>query len=268
MSTQQSSYSLSRILAAILAVALMISCSRQAEQKTSDTHAELIVAAAANLTDAFEELGRDFTSESGIKVTYSFGSTGDLTKQIENGAPFDVFAAADAEHPIELEKKNLIVPGTRSLYARGVLVLWIPSGSKIQIERIQDLARSEVKTIAIAKPELAPYGKATVETLQATGIWSQIEPKVVYAQNVSQTRQFASSGNAEAAFIPLALVKKGEGQVIAIDEKLHAPIEQELCLIKASNRREQAAKFRAYVLSEKGQALLKRYGYNRADGKQ
>lgn len=256
------------LTATLLALSLIISCSQKAEQNKADNRAEIIVAAAANLTDAFAELGRDFSNESGIRVTYSFGSTADLTKQIENGAPFDVFAAADAEHPIELEKKNLIVPGTRSLYARGVLVLWIPSGSKIQIERIEDLQKSEVKTIAIAKPELAPYGKATVQALQATGIWSQIEPKVVYAQNVSQTRQFASSGNAEAAFIPLALVKKGEGQVITIDEKLHAPIDQELCLIKTSGKQEQAAKFRAYVLSEKGQTLLKRYGYNRTDGKQ
>ncbi|HVG38501.1 MAG TPA: molybdate ABC transporter substrate-binding protein [Pyrinomonadaceae bacterium] len=247
---------------ASLLLALSNSCSR--EQTPPAPAAEITVAAAANLTDAFDELSKDFTTASGVRVVLSYGGTADLAKQIENGGPFDVFAAADTQHPTELETKGLLTPGTRALYGRGKLVLWVPPGSKVRVARLEDLANAEVKTVAMAKPELAPYGKASVESLRALGLWTQVEPKAVYGQNVSQTRQFASSGNADAAFIPLSLVKKNsEGQVIAVDEKLHTPIEQAIGVVKASNKQEAARRFVDYVLSEKGQALLERYGYGR-----
>jgi len=231
------------------------------QPKTEKPSSEIVVAAAANLTDAFQELSRRFRERTGIRVILSFGGTADLAKQIENGAPFDVFAAADSAHVEALEQKGLLTQGTRALYARGSLVLWWPAGPAIIIERVEDLTRKEVERIAIAKPDIAPYGQAAVETLRALKIWDQVEPKVVYGMNVSQVKQFVSSGNAEAGFLPRALVKPGEGEYIEIAEELHRPIDQALGVIKASDKQEDARKFADFVLSPEGQLILKEYGY-------
>ncbi len=239
------------------------SCSGSHSPESEADAQEITVAAAANLTNAFEELGKQFTSRTGIKVTYSFGSTANLAKQIENGAPFDVFASADVEHVDQLNDKGLIAPGTRALYARGKLVVWTPPESRIALNRIEDLAGPDVKIIALAKPDIAPYGQASVETLRALNLWAAVEPKVVYGENVAQTRQYASSGNADAAFIPLALVSRGEGRFIEVDERLHQPIDQALALIKASGKQEQAGRFVEFILSDEGQALLEGFGYSR-----
>lgn len=249
----------------LVALLLLVSaaCSRPTTSTTDQSaDSEITVAAAANLTDAFAELAKQFTARTGVRVTYSFGSTGDLARQIENNAPFDVFASADAEHLDQLLGKNLIVPETRSLFARGRLVLWTPSNSRIKLTQIEDLTNPEVRTIAIAKPDLAPYGKATIEALEALRLWSQLKSKVAYGQNVSQTKQYAATGNAEAAFIPLALVKAGDGgATIEVDEQLHQPINQTIGVVAASTKQLQARQFVDYVMSDEGQALLERSGY-------
>ena len=225
---------------------------------------EITVAAAANLTDAFTEMGKEFTAQTGIRVRFSFGATADLAKQIENDAPFDLFASADVEHVGKLNALGLLAPGTDNLFARGRLVLWVPPGSNLTLNRIEDLTRTEVERIAVAKPDVAPYGRASVEALRALNLWAQIEPKVIYGQNVSQAKQYAATGNAEVAFIPLALVKTGEGHVIEIDERLHQPIDQSIAVIKTSPHQEDARRFLAFVLSPQGQTLLERYGYKRS----
>jgi molybdate transport system substrate-binding protein len=250
---------------ALLAASCFLSgCARQQPPTNNqDNQSEINVAAAANLTDAFAEVAKQFTAETGVRVVYSFGATADLAKQIENGAPFDVFASADVTHVDQLNDKGLLTPGTRSLYARGRLVLWTPPGGRVQVSSISEITRPEVSHIAVAKPDVAPYGQATVEALQALNLWAQVEPKVVYAQNVAQTKQFASSGNAEVAFIPMALVKPNEGRFVEIDERLHKPIDQALGVIKASGKQGAARRFTDFVLSGKGQAILERFGYSK-----
>jgi molybdate transport system substrate-binding protein len=224
---------------------------------------ELIVAAAANLTDAFGEIGSLFTRKTGIRVVFSFGATAELAKQIENGAPFDVFAAADTEHVDSLDRAGLLSPGTRALYAQGRLVLWVPAGSTVQVGKVEEITARQVDRIAIPKPDIAPYGQAAIESLQKLGIWNEIEPRVVYAQNVSQAKQYAATGNAEVAFIPLALVKPGEGTYIEISESLHRPINQALGVIKSSAKQDAAKQFVSFVLSPEGQQLLMGKGYSR-----
>jgi molybdate transport system substrate-binding protein len=252
-----------RTLYAVVAVALIfLAACRQQPAEDMRNAQEITVAAAANLTDAFTEMAKQFTARTGVGVVYSFGSTADLTKQIENDGPFDVFASADVEHVDGLNEKGLIVPDTRAIYARGRLVVWAPSQSAVEIRRIEDVASAEVKIIAVAKPDLAPYGRATVEALKALNIWPQVEPKVVYGTNVSNTRQYATSGNADVAFIPLALVKKGEGRYIEVDERLHQPIDQALAIVKASARQDMARRFVNFVLGDEGQAILQQYGYS------
>ena len=117
--------------------------------------------------------------------------------------------------------------------------------------------------IAVAKPELAPYGQAAVEALHASKLWERVEPKIVYAQNVAQAKQFAASGNADVAFLPRSLVKAGEGQSIEVDARLHQPIDQALAVVRASAKQDAARKFVAFVLGAEGQALLERYGYEK-----
>ncbi|HVF50106.1 MAG TPA: molybdate ABC transporter substrate-binding protein [Pyrinomonadaceae bacterium] len=241
--------------------------SAQNSQEGAQNSQEILVAAAANLTDAFAELGREFTAQTNVRVVYSFGATADLAKQVRNGAPFDVFASADVAHVEELERAGLLTNGSRALYARGSLVLWSARGGRVRLLRLEDLARADVEKIAVAKPDVAPYGRAAVEALRALNLWEQVEPKVVYAQNVSQARQFAATKNADAAFLPRALVKAGEGESIEVAESLHGPIEQELGIVRASQKQEAALRFARFVLSPEGQALLERYGYRRADDK-
>jgi molybdate transport system substrate-binding protein len=257
-----------RVVYAVVAVVVVLlsGCRRQPAGDAPNAQ-EITVAAAANLTESFAEMAKQFTAKTGIRVVTSFGSTADLTKQIENGGPFDVFASADVEHVDELGQKGLIVPDSRAVYARGRLIIWTPPQGRVKISRIEDVASAEVKTIAIAKPDLAPYGKATVETLKALNIWPAVESKVVYGTNVSNTKQYAASGNADVAFIPLALVKNGEGQYIEVDERLHQPIDQALAIVNASSKQEKARRFVDYVLGADGQAILQQFGYSRAAAK-
>jgi len=238
------------------------SCNYHSTTHQQTAPQELVVAAAANLTDAFAEIGPRFTAKTGIRVVFNFGATAELAKQIENGAPFDVFAAADTEHVESLERKGLLTPGTRAIYARGRLVLWLPAGSSLKIERIEDITGKQFDRIAIAKPDVAPYGKAAVESLEQLGIWAQIEPRVIYAQNVSQARQYAATGNAEVAFIPLSLVKSGDGTYIEMKETLHEPIDQALAVIESSAKQDGARQFVSFVLGPEGQQLLKAKGYS------
>jgi molybdate transport system substrate-binding protein len=249
-----------RILLAIT-LAFFSGCQARTATNGEKPSTEIVVAAASNLTDAFQELSRRFSDRTGIRVILSFGGTADLAKQIENGAPFDVFASADSAQVEALKQKGLVTEGTQALYARGSLVLWFPAGSTINVERVEDLLRKEVERVAIAKPDIAPYGQAAVETLRALKMLDQVEPKVVYGMNVSQVKQFVSSGNAEAGFLPRALVKPGEGKYIEIAEELHQPIDQALAVVKSSEKQEAARRFADFVLSPDGQLILKEYGY-------
>jgi molybdate transport system substrate-binding protein len=248
------------LLGALLLVLVIAACTSHTKSPADDS--QLTVAAAANLTEAFAEIGPKFTDKTGIRVVFSFGATADLAKQIENGAPFDVFASADSEHVEELERKNLLTPGTRAIYTRGRLVMWLPPNSNLKAEHIQDITAKQFELIAIAKPDVAPYGRATVESLRALGIWSAIEGKVIYAQNVSQAKQYTATGNAEVAFIPLALVKPGEGSYLEISDELHQPINQSLAVVKDSPKQAQARRFVDFLLSAEGRDLLVKKGYS------
>ncbi len=219
---------------------------------------ELTVAAAANLTDVFGQIGPRFEAETGIRPIFSFASTAQLTHQIENGAPFDVFAAADSVHVAELDQKGLLAGGTRAVYARGALALWIPGGG---VKRIEDLTSPGVRVIAIAKPELAPYGQAAVESLQKLGIWEQVRPKVVYAENISMAKQYGTSRNADAVFTAYSLMLHEPGEIIRLDESLHKPIDQELGIVAKSKNPAAARKFTDFLLTGAGKSILKKFGY-------
>ncbi len=240
----------------LCAAALLGSCSAQRPARV-----KLTVAAAANLMDAFGEVGGAFQAKTGVKVIFSYGSTAQLATQIDNGAPFDVFAAADTEHVDSLVAARKLTGDSRAIYALGQLALWIPEGGPSGVHELKDLAGQQIRFIAIAQPELAPYGRATVDVLQGAGLWDRVQPKLVYGTSISMAKQFAASGSANAAFTAYSLVLHENGTVLKIDSHLYKPIEQAMGVVAASVHSEEAKQFRSFLLSADGRTILAKNGY-------
>ena len=239
-------------------LAAVFGCSRRAP---ADPKAEIIVAAASDLVPAFEELGRQFEQDTGTKVTFTFGSTGTLTKQIENGAPIDVFAAANIEFVEQLERQGLIFPETKALYARGRITIWTRADAALKVERIEDLAQPDVARIAIANPEHAPYGRAAREALESSEMWRAIEPKLVYGENIRQTMQYAETGNADVAITALSLSVGSNGRWTLIPEELHRPLDQALAVLKGARLELEARRFAEFINSPRGRTTMRKYGF-------
>jgi len=222
---------------------------------------EITVAAAANLAEVAQALGSEFEAQTKIHPVFSIGSTAQLTTQIENSAPFDVFLAADAEHVDKLDREGLLAPGSDAVYAVGVLALWIPASSKARVSKVEDLTAKDVRVIAIANPKLAPYGAAAVETLQHAGVWDQVKDRIVYAENISMAKEYGTSKNADAVFTAYSLVLKESGNVMQVDGARHQPIVQKLGVVARSQHRDSAQSFTRFVVSGPGRNVLARYGY-------
>jgi molybdate transport system substrate-binding protein len=222
----------------------------------------LTVAAASDLTPAFEEMGRAFEAQQGTKVVFVFGSTGLLTRQVENGAPFDVFAAANVSYIDQLDQKGLIVAGTRRIYARGRITLWTSADSALKLEKIEDLARPEVHRVAIANPDHAPYGLAARQALETARVWDAVQPKLVYGDNIRQTLQFAETGNVEVAIVALSLSVQSKGRWVLVPEELHQPLDQGMGVIKGTKNEAAARAFGNFVNGEKGREIMKKYGFS------
>ena len=220
----------------------------------------LTVSAASDLTPALEELGRLFEKDTGTKVTFNFGSTGQLTQQIEQGAPVDLFAAANVSFIEDLQRKNLIVPETKAIYAQGRITLWTRNDS-LKLERLEDLARPEVRRVAIANPEHAPYGMAAREALQSTGLWEHVSSKLVFGENVRQTLQYAETGNVDAAIVALSLSVHSNGHWVLISEKLHKPLHQALAVIRGTRYEVEARRFANFINSPQGRPIMRNYGF-------
>jgi len=220
----------------------------------------LTVAAAANLTGAAEELDAAFEAQTRFNVTLSLGSTAQLAQQMANGAPFDVLLAADTEHIDKLIGKGKLRPDSRAVYALGRLALWIPDETRPE-KTLRDLASPSVKFIAVAQPDLAPYGLAAIEALKRSGLWDRVRTKLVYANNINMARQLAASGNADAALTAYPLVMNDRGRVIKIDSALHGPLEQAVGVASATPSRSEALAFRDFVLGPQGRAILSRRGF-------
>lgn len=221
----------------------------------------LTVSAAADLTPAFEELGKLFEDQTGIRVTFNFGSTGQLTQQIEQGAPVDLLAAANVRFVEELERQNLILPDTKALYAQGRITIWTRSDSPLKLEQLQDLVNPEVRRIAIANPEHAPYGEAARQALQSAGIWDRVSSRLVFGENISQTLQFAETGNVDAAIVALSLSVNSEGRWVLISDQLHQPLNQALAVIKSTRHEAEARRFAAFINSPQGRPIMRKYGF-------
>lgn len=223
--------------------------------------ATLTVAAAADVRPAFDEIGRLFEQRTGHRVIFSYGSSGLLAKQVEQGAPYDLFAAANEKYLDDLLAKKAIRRGSKVLYATGQITLWMRKDSPAKPLKLKDLLNSRIQRIAIANPEHAPYGEAAREALQHLGLWGKVEPKLVYAENVSQALQFAQSGNADVAIVALSLCFGSGGRYVAIPGELHKPIIQAMGIPASSKNPALARQFQRFVVGQDGRKIMRRYGF-------
>lgn len=229
----------------------------------------LVVSAAADLRFAFKDVGKALEEETGIRVTFNFGSTGQLAQQIEQGAPVDVFAAANVSFLDDLVEKGHIIPDTKALYARGFIVMWTREDSPLRFERVEDVAQPGVRRIAIANPDHAPYGIAAREALQSAGVWEEVQPRLVLGENVSQTLQYAQTGNADVAIVALSLAVAPSvtgGRYERIPRELHQPIDQALGVVSTTQHEQEARVFVQFVNGPIGRPIMERYGFVLPEG--
>lgn len=229
---------------------------------------EITVAAAADMNAVLPELAARYTKQTGQVVKLSFGSSGNLTNQIRNGAPFDVFFSADEEYPKQLVADGLAVRDSLYRYAVGRLVLWVPSESTLDLHKLgmQALLDPSVKKIAIANPQHAPYGRAAEAALRHFGIYDQVAAKLVLGENVAQAAQFVESGNAQAGLIALshalapAMKRKGRYWTVPLDS--YPTLNQSVVVLSQSKRQDPARKFLEFVRSPEATSLRELYGFS------
>src|SRR5665647_1591875 len=200
---------------------------KQADESNSAANKKevLTVSAAADLTKAFADIESAFEKQNNCDVKITYGSTGTSLEQIINGAPYDIFAAASISAIEELKKKDMIIPDTQELYGIGRIGVATKLGSTVEVKNLQDLLKPEVKKIAIANPEHAPYGLAAKQALESAGLWEQVKDKMVYGQNIQETLTLITTGNVEAGIIALSIYDKNEVNFALIDNNLHKPLE-------------------------------------------
>ena len=228
---------------------------------------QITVAAASDLQSAFQDVAARFQKETGSTVRMTFGSSGNLFSQIQNGAPYDVFFSADVDYPKKLEASSLTEPGTLYQYATGKIVLWVPKASKLDLgQGLKVLLDPSIKKIAIANPAHAPYGRAAVAAMRHEKVYDQVTAKFVLGENISQAMSFVSSGNADVGIVALSLALspalKEQGRYAEIAAEIYPPIEQGAVVLKSSQNKVVARKFLDYLKTAVMVDLLRSYGFS------
>jgi len=228
----------------------------------------LTVAAAASLQPVFGELVRRFEAAGEPRVTLVLGASGSLAQQMRHGAPYDLFASADARWVRGLADDGLIDPTSLHTYALGRLALVVrppvplpPGEAPLDARALALLKAPQVRVVALANPAHAPYGAAAEQALRRAGLWRALAPKRVYGENVRQALRFLESGNAEAALVAVSLLADARWPWRSVQPILHAPIPQTLGIARGSPRAAAARRFTALLATPVGQALLIRHGY-------
>jgi len=254
-------------LVAVVTAILSLSSAYSSAQETKSS-AELIVAAAADLSSALKEVTESYEKKTGVKIKLSFGASGALTQQIKNGAPFDVFFSADMDYPRQIISTGDADSASLYQYAVGKLVLWVPSDSPLDVEHkgMKVLLDPSVKKISIANPQHAPYGRAAVAALKHDGLYDQVSDRLVLGENVSQAAQFVESGNAQVGFVALAhaiapeIKSKGKYWIVPADS--YPPLAQGVVVIAHSQHKKEAMEFVEYIKSKECIELLRKYGFS------
>jgi molybdate transport system substrate-binding protein len=243
-----------RIIIALILTVLMSSISAFAEENIS-------VAVAANFISSFKEMAADFEAKNKIKVEGTFSSTGNLYSQIINGAPYDLFLSADEERPAKFDKEG--IADTPFIYARGQVVLWSANKNFCKAKTWQDALKNDhVNKISIANPQTAPYGAAAKKALEKTGMWDTLQRKMVNAQDIAQSFQYASTSAVDAGFCAMSAAISVEGKKGCSFVISEAPeIIQSACLLKRTASRAAVEKFAEYLSSPEAKEIKVKYGY-------
>lgn len=229
---------------------------------------EINVAAAADLSSALQEIADNYEKHTGVTVKLSFGASGALTQQIQNGAPFDIFFSADMGYPRQLIAGGQAEAATLYRYAVGRLVLWVPQDSPLDVEHkgIDVLLDPFVKKIAIGNPQHAPYGRAAAAALKHYGLYEKVSDRLVLGENIAQAAQFVESGNAQVGFVALAHAAapamQGKGKYWMVPAEAYPELDQGVVLIAHSPHGQDAAAFLDYMKTAEVAAVLRRYGFS------
>jgi molybdate transport system substrate-binding protein len=241
----------------LLAVALLgaVAPGRAADPPT------LTIFAAADLAFALRDLAPRFEKALGVKVSLVLGSTGNLARQIEHGAPADLFFSANESFVDDLVRAGAVIPQTKGLYAQGRLVLATPKAVGPKLTDLRQLADPRIRRVAIANPQHAPYGKAAEQALRKVGVWDAVRSKLVYGENIRHALQFLQTGAAEAGVVALSVAGVPEIDWVAVDPALHAPLNQVVAVVRRSERPELGLAFIQFVNGPEGRRTMKSYGF-------
>jgi molybdate transport system substrate-binding protein len=230
------------------------------------TAQELVLSVAVSMKEAVEEVGRRFVDARRVTLRYNFGASGELQKQIEAGAPVDVFVSAGARQMDELERQGLLVPGTRRVFAGNVLVAIRPADSGQDLAGPSDLLDRRVLRIALGNPKTVPAGQYTEESLRALGVWDRVRPRLVFGENVRQVLDYVSRGEVQVGVVYAtdALTRMDRGRLaFPFPEDTHSPIVYPAAVVKGSRHPELAQAFLDLLAGSEGQAVLRRLGFER-----
>jgi len=226
---------------------------------------EVTVSVAVSLKEAVEELGRGFmAARPGVSLRYNFGASGDLQKQIEAGAPIDLFLSAAQRQMDELEKRNLVVAGSRRAFARNALTVIKPADSRIDIAKPIDLLEPRVGRIVIGSPKTVPAGQYAEESLRVLGLWERLQPKLVFSENVRQALDYVARGEVDAGFVyttDAALRAQGVKEAFRPPEDSYRPVVYPGAVVAASKQPALAQAFLDLLNSPQGRTVLSRFGF-------
>jgi molybdate transport system substrate-binding protein len=222
------------------------------------------VAVAANFTAPMKVIATAFEKETGHNVQVAYGATGKFYAQIKNGAPFDALLSADDLTPTKLVEEGAAVAGTAFTYAVGTLVLWSAKPGFVDAKG-EVLGNGDFRKLAIANPKVAPYGAAAVQTLTKLALLEKIEPKFVTGENIAQTFQFVSTGNAELGFVALSQVMENgkitKGSAWVVPGEFHTPIRQDAVILEKGKDKPAVIALMAYLKGEQARAIIRGFGY-------
>jgi molybdate transport system substrate-binding protein len=221
----------------------------------------LTVFAASDLGPPFKQIVPQFERKTQSRVTLVLGSTGMLTQQIRNGAPADVFFAANESFIKELAAENLTLRQTNALYARGRIATVTLNSRSLRVNDLKDLDDPSIRRIAIANPQHAPYGLAAKQALESAGLWTALEPKLVFGENVQQAAQFVRSGSAEAGIIARSVVDPDNFQWKLVDNRLHVPLDQKAVVLTRTKQPGAAMSFIEFVNGIQGRFVMRQFGF-------
>jgi molybdate transport system substrate-binding protein len=245
-----------------------LACSHSGDSGAGHSGAasEITVSAAASLKDAFREISEQHEKRAGTKVIFNFGASGVLQKQIESGAPVDVFASAGRPQMDALAKYGLIIPETRRDFARNALVLVGPADRTPVITSFADLGSPEITRLAVGNPKTVPAGQYAEQSLTRLGLWQQLQPRLILAEDVRQVLDYVARGEVDAGVVYASDVRAAGDKVRTVafaPEDSHDPILYPLAVVRASSHHEAARAFIDTVMSGDGQRVLERYGFVR-----